>query len=704
MSEDSIEINGLDIKPYIISQRNCRAASTGYVMEPINSNFVIDLSSFSGNIKATVIFSRISGNGKVKVNNIYTDVLSKTSHQIDLDIIQNKKIEISRDQNSVGKIILNSIKVINVIGITNQSISSMAEPEETLKDSSQNWQQLLMKLGNTRGIKLTNNRIFASENAQIQHANIIELIQTDPPQSFATSNVIKFINACEIKYVSFKEEFRDNIFGSENKYRHFTKPPQLQSNPLVSINKLANNINTMTSTKSNNIIYDSFTSGLDPNLLINPKEIISGQGKNNNGLLLKREAGFAIPISGLKANMQYVVVANLRKISGNGKFGVEFGTTDGEKRSSTIIIAPDRDTELYIKLNTNEPPSEGNSYILKVFRPEDSTVGDVLLDRLMIIQGITLANMHTGNTPINANVNSLKINRTNDLDSVRATSKQYSRRMPHTKTEPQFNHSGSICIKDISAMNWFNKIQPLCPKINAKDYSPVMFGKLGSLNDGEKFWIEPFNDDFISDTDNSILKRAKIIVSPSLQNVELFQKLYTNAKVILSERPWPLIETTPLKYPAGDYVVMTHRSKEITEKVLEAYDSKNNPPLVLIGAVDPCPDFVIPMNEYVAYDKMLGLVLTSKLLIDINTIDDYMSGVLSIAFDSGVPVLTSNWFGLNKNNCKFIVAKDKIGKINIPKIEDITAGIKDGLKLEKINVTENHNDKLDKFLSIFFER
>ncbi len=710
MSDDVVELNGLDIKTYISSQRNCRAAATGYVMEPLNSNLIIDLSSFSGNIKASIFSSRISGNGKLKINNVLTDVLSKTSHQVDLDIIDNKKIEISRGDDSIGKIIINSIKIINVAGVdTKLAVTQFNQPTMTLKESVQSWQHLLLKSGNVRGIKLINERLYASEGAHIQHANIIESLETDPPQSFVISNIIKFVFPCEIKSAYFKDEFKNNVYGVESKYKHFTQPPSVKSNPLISsnntANKLSNIVSNMTSSKSNNIIYDSFVSSFS---LANSKEAVAGQGKNGNGVLLKREGGFSIPITGLNSSMQYVIVANLKKISGNGKFGVAFETTNGEARSSTVIIASDRETEMYIKLNTEDPPSSGNSYALRVFRPHDSTVGDVLLERLMIIQGITLASTNANNTTIpsthiknNSNL-SAKINKVYDLDSVRTTSKQYSLRITHTKTEPKFNYSGNIAIKNNSSINWINKIKPLCSNININDNANIIFGELGSLSYGEKIWVDPFNDDFISEKDNAILSRAKVIISPSLQNTELFQKLYTNAEIHLLEKPWPIIETTPIVYPSGDYVVMIHRTKEITDRIIESYDS-NNPPLVIIGALESYPEFVIPMNEYIVYDKMLGVLLNSKLLIDISPVDDYKSAILSIAFDSGLPVVTSNWFGLGKNNCKFVIAKDKIDKINIPKINDLKIGIEDGLKLNKIEITENHNIKLDKFLSVIFK-
>lgn len=673
MSEDSVDLNGLEIKPYISSQRNCRPAASGYVMEPLNSNLIIDLNHFPGEIKVTIIFKRISGNGKLKINNLDIEVLSKESHILDLNIVADKKIKIFREDNSIGKVILLAIKIIKIEIIDKNVIQKQLN---NLKNLNENWRSLLIKFGNVRGIKLVNNKLYASEGAQIQHANIIELIETDPSQSFTTSDVIKFVFPCEIKSLYFKAEFQANISENESKYKHFTTPPNIKSNNFIehnTINKLSNTVNNMTS--SNNIIYDSIVSGLDPALLKNSKDIVGSQGKNNNGLLLKREAEFSIPINDLKSHMQYVVVVNLRKINGNGKFGLAFETTDGEPRSSTIVIAPDRETELYIKLNTDAQPSIGNSYVLKIFRPSDSTVGDVLLERLMIVNGISLAKTYVHNNLIQPS-NTNKISRTYDLDSVRALSKQYSRRANHTKTEPKFNYSGTICLKNTSAINWLNKIKPLCHNIKIKNDANVVLGELGSLSLAEKIWVDPFIGEIISEQDNLILSKAKVLISPSIKNAELFKKLYPNIKIHCLERAWPLIEATNIKYPNGEYVVMIHRSKEMTDKVVEAYN-KNNPPLVIIGALDSYPDFVIPMNEYVSYDKMLGVLFNSKLLIDLNNIE-YNSAILSIARDCGLPIIS-----LNKN-------------------DDIKSSIEDGLKLVRTNVISDHNLKLDKFLSVLF--
>ena len=685
--EHSIELNGLEIKPYITSQMNCRIAGSGYVMEALNSNLNIDLSSFPGTIKATIIFSRISGNGKVKINNTFTDVLSKTSHQIDLDIIENKKLEFSRDKDSIGKIVINKIIIINVeklIEKISRNEFEVTESTNRLKKYNENWKINFIKLGNVRGIKLINDKIYAQEGAQVLHANIIELIETEPPKSFVISNVIKFIYPCEITAVYFKNEFESNI---GNKYQHFVKPAKIQSDIY---SKLSNTVKNMPSSSQNNIIYDSFISKLDPNYFSNSKDIIANQGKNNNGLLLKREAEFSISISDLKPHMQYVIVANLKKISGNGKFGVAIGTSNGEIRSSCVNIAPDRETELYIKLNTEENPIEGSCYTLKIFRPEDSTVGDVLLERLMITHGMTILNTNAyKDTTVDINKNIISNNVIYNINSVLNNSKKYSRNIINTKTNYTLNFNESICLKTKSSIFWFNKIKSICPNIKISNDSNIAFCELNNLVKAEKIWLEPF-DGFISEKDSVILSNAKTIISSSANNINTINKIYPNVKTILLERVWPDVTLESLKYPSGDYITLIHRSKEITDKIISLYDSENNPPLVVIGAIENYPDFVIPMNEYISYNKMLSVIMNSKFLIDIPEITNYMSSILSIVFDKGLPILTSNKHYINKENCNYIGSLDKINN-----------KISESLKYNKINKDINHN-KLNDMLSILF--
>lgn len=694
-----VELSGLEVKPYIHSQKNCRPSASGYIMEAIDSTLIIDLSHFDQKSKITIITKRISGNGKVKINELYYEVLSKESNRLEIQL-SDHQLKFSRDNSCIGKIIIVSI-IVSQNDVQVNINPSLLEPKK-IPQNPANWKNILIKCGEVRGIKLLNDKIYASEGAFIQKGDLIESLSTQPPNCFVKTDTIKFVYPCEIMAVSFNEGF--DLPSNKNKFKHFTDPPVLSTTIMIDQN-INNTLaqDNIQPNKSSNVLYDSFETGLNPNTLSNVSEVIANQGRNNKGIILKRAGTFSIPLSILKPSMMYIVVVNIKKISGNGKIGVEITTTDNVSKSSTVVLASERETELHLKLNTEAPPTPGNTYVLKIYRPSETTVGDILLNKVMVINGITLANYHIPKADLKANINNPNhLLDKNEQDPIRALAKKYSRSISHNKTVPQFNFTGEVAISSRSGMSWFNKITPLCNRIKLTKDAKVLFGELGSLIKADKIFLNAFNDKEIAEKDDEILKNAKMILSPSLQNTELLNKLYPSIQVKLIEKTWPIIEATPMKYLPEKYMVMFHRNNILTKRIVESY-SNDYPPLIIVGATDTYTGNLIQINEYITYDKILWLLLNSVGLIDIPEVSDYQSGILSLAIDSGIPTVTSNWFGLGKNNCKFLVAKDKVAELNIPNVNDIKNGIDDVAKLNKINTDVDHNEKLNSILRILCE-
>jgi len=691
---NDIELNGLEIKPYIHSQKNCRPSASGYVMEALDSSFIIDLSNFQNISKIAIITKRISGNGKVIINDLNFDVLSKDSNI--LEIGPTKTLTFLRNDLCIGKIIIANIKIsINDVQL---NINPSFIDQRIIAQNPENWRNLLMKCGEIRGIKLVNNKLLVSEGAFIQKSDLINYIETEPPNCFIKSDVIKFIYPCEITNISFSEN-TILVDKSNTIYKHFNEPVNTMINVLPSI--LANDNFTAKEnmTKSDNIIYDSLENGINPSTLTKVDDVEAHQGKNNKGAIIKKDGTFCVPLSMLQPNMQYVVVVNIKKINGNGKFGIQITTTDNIPKGSVVTVATDRETELYLKLNTDSEPTPGNSYMLKFFRPEESSFGDLLLNRLMVISGIALANLVNPQNNKPAQIKVSKFNNKNETDPIRGLAKLYHRNLPHKKTNPIFNYSGEISLKSSSAINWFNKLSPLCSKIKVTDNAKILFSELTSLNSADIIFLEPFTED-ISSEDMNILQCAKIIISSSSENVKLLTELFPNVSVKLLERTWPMIESTPIKHLPKDYCVMFHRNAEITHKVVSNYPN-NYPPLVLIGAQHSYNENIIQLNEYISYDKILDVLINCKILIDFPEYNQYMSGLLSLAFDYGIPVVTSNNFGKDKYNCKFLIS-NKNDKINLPEVENIQKAIVELLEFKKLEVNSEHNKKLDELFSTIF--
>jgi hypothetical protein len=700
-----MQLLGSDFKPYITSMLSCRACSEGYILEPNHSKLTLDFNSFKGKIKCKISLRRLGGNGKLslKANDEvqFHDVLSK-SHNIEFELNSNKVIEFTRDISfALGKMLLLGFYI------------ELLEPNAAFDVINQKWKDVLSQCGAINGISYSNGKLYASESASIQKASIIDNIETDPVKSYInTDNVIKFINPCEIINVQFKS----SDITSKQMYPHLPAPPKIMmsledinnqtcNDPVI--NSITNRVTKITGKTNTSIMYDSFQYGLNFSLLSNANDIVSGKGKNNKGLILNRAAEFCIPISGLEPNVQYVVVVNAKKINGNGKLWAAFTTSNGVQRESSIMICLDRDSEHYIKLNTNQEPEAGNTYMLRIFRQVQSAVGEILLDRIMVIQGINTVPKVRYPVVENYNQQSNNVSNSNvtfeDNDLVSFTAKKYSRYTQY-KSDIKLNHCGSLITMDYSSLYWFNKIKPICPGLNLdkSKQANVLFGTLGNLLPAEKIWIDVFDNDLFSEKDDEILNNAKIIISPSFQNTEFLKNKYKNKEIYNLERSWPIVEPISIPFTKGEYVVAFHKNSKITNRIIEAYGAEN-PKLFIVGYRGFLPEHIYAFNEYVTYDKLLYLLMNSKLVIDISVYDEYLSSIVSLAHDIGIPVMTSNWLAFQKDNMKFMLLKDIIDGVRVPTVENFKTVLNEALKLNKINKDySKHNNKLNELLVKLF--
>lgn len=709
----NIFISGQNIKPYIKSMLGCRITGTGFVLEPLNSKFVLDFNSFQGKIKCIIDIKRLNGNGKLILesnNEIKNhDIHSKTSHKIELELNDNKIIEFKRNNESSGKILICNFDIT--------LLEPLNADTPLINPHDQKWNDIFSKCGIVRGITIFDGKCLCSEGASIQRGDIINNIQTDPIQNYTNSNnTIKFINPCEILEIYFKSD--DELYNQPKfSYPHLVAPPKIVAEPYLFeetadpiTTEILSKVKTITNKTSAAILYDSFKHGLHPGILSNAHDITSGVGKNGKGAILNRLATFSVPIAALEPNKQYIVVLNIKKINGNGKLWVSFATTDNSSRESVIIISPDRNTERYIKLHTNEPPSPGNTYVLKIYRDAQASVGEVLLDRVMVIQGIITScqlenaqKYSSQNNQSNSNTQGYNFS-VEDDDIIKMTVKKYSR-YNYYKSDITLNYSGNLTVTNSSALNWYNKVRPVCSNLNTNPANTegikVLFGQIGSLMPAEKIWLDVF-DENIPENDHNILNNAKVIISPSFQNTELLRKKYPNATIHHLERAWPIIKPVEIQFLKQDYIIMIHRNNYITKRIIESYNL-NNPKLLIVGYRGSLPNNIIGMNEYVSYDKFLFAILNSRLVLDIPIFDDYYSAYLSIAKSAGIPILTSNWFALREDNAKFMLCQDRTNKIAVPTVNDFNVAVNDALELKKeIKDISKHNEKFERLLQILF--
>lgn len=699
------EIFGLDIRPYILSSLSARASGSGYVLEPQNSRLSFDFSSFEGKIKIDLVSKRISGNGRLLINNQEVTVLSKISHRTELELEKNKVIDIVRDNSASGKLI--------VCGFTITRIDDDGRSVITVDKMPENWKKTLSRCGHIKGVRLVGDQLLAVEGGSIQRADVIETIITNPPNAFVIGDNVKFIFPCEIVDISLKTDLA-SLSPLKPIYKHIPAPPKLgtkddpaHQNKYTQSVVFPNGIQNVTGSKNNAIIYDSYSSGLKPDTLHNTANLVGNFGNSGKGILLNKDAKFSIPVSNLQPYTQYVVVATLRKMSGNGKISICFTSSDGNQRSVTSLICPDKLVELYIKLHSEYEPHVGSSYFLTLFRPEGTNIGEIYIERLMIIHGITRSHQRGPYIPETAptlNENSGYIFFGSELEHpVISTAKKYSINTPQMYDKSLFDKTSTVTINSLSSMKWYLKVKNLCPNINLKnntgDESVLLMSSLGSLKKCNNLWLDVF-DGGISDSDNEILNGCKLIATPSFDNLNLLKSKYKN--VIYLEKPWPYIAPKQMPLPVKDYIFAIHRKNSITKRLFESW-TNDMPPLLIVGYRGEVPDHVYVMNEYIGYDNMLYAMLNAKLIIDLPEHNNYLSGFLSLANSFGIPTITSNWQGLF-NNAKFIVSKDTENNISIPTKEMLSQTIIE--TLSNYNLTENtlnkHNDKLNNFLSTIF--
>ena len=643
-------------------------------------------------------------------------ILSKVSHAQDIEFpsMVNKLI-FSRPQKSSGQVLITGImlKIFEETDKPKAANKGAIKLEEDLPPPD--WKGILHQCKPHKKVRVVNDRLFVSEGASIK-ASKIESVITVPPNAYNVKDgFIKFITPCEILELRL---FDKSLVVSKPLYTHMatTTPPTIRTGDshepssaqtFGEFAPLYPRISTAENKSVNTVIYDSKVHGLDVKTLGK----VSGSISNVNGkkgLMLGREASFVIPMSQMECYVEYVIAISGRKINGNGKLDVSIITSRGERRDGKILCAANLDKELFYKIKSGAPPGTKN-YQIKIERPK-ATTGDVLINRIKIIHGLSFRPpyipAHTQRT------NTLKglvgLRDVANGDVVAQNAKKYSRYLTY-ETKEKHRFKGDIYITTLSGINWFNKIKPLCPNLNldvtiGDHKKDIVMGELGALLPAKKIWVDAFSDyGKMSDPDDAAFSQADMIITPSFSNSQFLMDKYKDAEVVQAERSWPFIETTPTKYFNQDYFLYFNRNIEITKRFLKVYRGlKDLPKLVVIGARGSYPSCVIPVNEYTAYNKFLYILLNSKMIIDFTPNTDYNSAAISMALDEGIPVVSSNWFCLDKENAKFVVSKDSINDINIPTseaMEDSLLSANESLT-KIVRKTEANNSKLYHLLSL----
>lgn len=152
-----------------------------YVLEPKFGKIVFNLPEDINLVK--IHFKRLSGNGKILINNNQETIFSKNIEIKNvIDFLGN--ICISRPLDSIGEIAIIGIEV---------------HLEEEEEDKLKNWKYIVKSFQNYKGLSLVNNNLLASEGAFIEPQEMVKDLVTEPANVFSRKdNKLIFNYSCKI--------------------------------------------------------------------------------------------------------------------------------------------------------------------------------------------------------------------------------------------------------------------------------------------------------------------------------------------------------------------------------------------------------------------------------------------------------------------------------------------------------------------------
>lgn len=368
-----------DIKSITTSYKSCKFTSSGCILETKFGKLTLSVPDVV-NFMIVVKAKKISGNGKISINNKIHVVQSKMD---ELPISSDERIlEIRRPADATGE--------VAILGLTIYLDSEGV----ALKNK---WKNLIAKCGEYKSIRMVGDRLYASTGAVFTNAQIIKRIETVPPDiTYLDNGTLKFSGPCEIidivivEGVNEKKSF-DEFVHLDSPGPNILLPAPLTSNPFESRlrSKQINMYHPPLTVQQvspeqeefNNILYNSdsireFNSakhGSNKNGLI---KYLKSNGKDF--LVVKRGGVFTVSISNLQSNAEYLVQITAQKLSGNGKIQIGILSDNAFLGQGCLIENVEQNKSIKIKTTTS------SSQKLQVRMMEDG-VGEVLVSKIIIL-------------------------------------------------------------------------------------------------------------------------------------------------------------------------------------------------------------------------------------------------------------------------------------------------------------------------------
>ena len=587
-----------EFKTLITSSRSVSVTESGLVFEP-NGLCILNLNNSF--INPRLYFKRLRGcDGKININNI--DYLIPPTKELEVSL--GNEICINKFPNHIGKCLLTKVVVMQ------QDII---------------WGDILKALGEVKGIHLQNECLTASEYSVIFNGDNVEEIETFPLNCYKREgNKIKFLYNCRIINIKLKK-----IINKENKFFSFDGSSRINIlENIKAINKLeakgieekkaiqspfnrvihSNNLNKLSeSTRASFIdgnIMNSFGAGFYKTLAVKNTELAM-----DGSLVMYTNSKFSIPVSGLDANVEYMILLNCSTLDGNGKLKFTISSNYNVIFNSDLII-PNRPTELVFKFKLN---SNDNIYF-HFEREKYTSLGRVALGEIKI----------SSTEQIN-NIKQIEFEK-KSIENIKDKYKYITQRACVLDLESFEScnvdiNNYSVYLNSFEGKYWYSCVKNSIPnlqyysignsinKIEKSNYYNIVLTNINDYFDCDFAFIDLFKE-----TNKSIKKDSKIYTA-SIKNKLYFEKFTDNVKIKSKGLP-------PIN---KDFITQNHYfyieyDEEITKKVVEKLS--NEKLFILNSKLKFNHHNIINIPYYSGYEYIFEKFITAKSFIYLNNIDD----------------------------------------------------------------------------------
>lgn len=668
------EIPGKELRDYVKSSRACNFTNAGAALEAKFGLLDLEFDSVEGAERVALKLRRQGGNGKVAIvcgsNVVEQNVISNKSQFLSIEL-DKSFVSIKRPVKSSGV-----LEVLSVLVYSDKDIGIVEQ---------KNWKSILSGC-KYRNMKIVGNRLLASEGAKIESKGI-DFIDTNPPNcARIDESGAQFVSSCEIFDIGISR-----IGGKKKSINipHFDAPldigppvETMDAEPKVipsKINIKAPVKNPTPSSKGASVLFDSGKTGFSMEAV---KTAGGASILNSKSIKIGHRGCISLPVSTIEANTPYIIIAEAVSSRGNGKMIAYIGE---EAYKAAFGVANAMKRNVHFNVKSGAPPAQG-SFRLFIERPQSST-GEIIITRIMLINAPATEEKTTQILRRTLPQNNINLNRssrslyTDDIaDKTMAALKRYARFANDVNPPAKFGVSGTIDISTACGMSWFSKVKTFFPDIkHIQGGKPDLFiGRPGALRPAKNLLVEEFFGE-LSDEDIKHVKNANHVFTTSESNIMFLSKHNKNVEII--SKVWPVITAQRVLPVNFKYVLVFNRSFKNTGIVVKSHID-GMPKFVVAGARGVLPPFCFLTNEYLNYSNLIDLIGRASCIVDLPQMNDYNSAVLNLAHNIGVPIVTTNWWGMHKDNVQYISSEVHKG-IACPNPKELREAIEKALTQEK---------------------